>query len=143
LSARPTAPNAPYALLSESSRPSTSAVIAVLRCDCGRDRVDRRHRRARVLQVVGRVGDQRLLAEHAQQRHRHKQRREERQQRVVGQRRRVVLHLVGLEALERRLQVRQDERLARAAVLDDPPEQVAVRAGRQSRDPPPKRLPTP
>jgi hypothetical protein len=34
LSARPTAPNAPDALLSESSRPSTSAVIAVLRCDC-------------------------------------------------------------------------------------------------------------
>ena len=34
LSARPTAPNAPEALLSESARPSTSAVIAVLRCDC-------------------------------------------------------------------------------------------------------------
>ena len=34
LSARPTAPNAPDAPLSDSARPMTSAVIAVPRCDC-------------------------------------------------------------------------------------------------------------
>ena len=33
-SARPAAPNAPEALLSESASPSTSAVIAVPFCDC-------------------------------------------------------------------------------------------------------------
>jgi hypothetical protein len=55
----------------------------------------------------------------------------------------VVRHLVGLEPLERRLQIRQDERLARAAVLDGRSEDVPVRAGRQRRLPSPKRLPKP
>jgi hypothetical protein len=39
-SARPTAANAPDALLSDSARPSTSAVIAVPRCDCAESSAD-------------------------------------------------------------------------------------------------------
>jgi hypothetical protein len=34
------APNAPDAALSDSARPTTSAVIAVLRCDCAESSAD-------------------------------------------------------------------------------------------------------
>ena len=65
LSARPAAPNAPEALLSESPRPSTSAVIAVPFCDCAESSADVTESivsfgRARRREVVGRVVDQRL-----------------------------------------------------------------------------------
>ena len=54
-----------------------------------------------VEQVVGRVGDERLLADEPEQRDAHQQRREQRHHRVVRQRRRVVGHLVREEALAR------------------------------------------
>jgi len=68
---------------------------------------------------VGRVGDQGLLAEHAQQGGAEQQRREQREQRVIRQGRGVVGDLVAAEATEGALEVRElDRGSGLAAVLD-------------------------
>ena len=68
------------------------------------DRVGHRRVGAVVARVVHRVGDEALGADQPEDGHHRQQRGEQRHHRVVRQRRRVVGHLVRLEALERPLQ---------------------------------------